>query len=72
MTALQNKIVEIGRKDGVEDALIKGTALSVAYYGVENEVEEYMEAHPDATVVEIHTLPWSPEPPSGRQRFWRF
>ena len=39
MTALQNKIVEIGRKDGVEDALIKGTALSVAYYGVENEVE---------------------------------
>ena len=53
MTALQNKIVEIGRKDGVEDALIKGTALSVAYYGVANEVEEYMEAHPDATVVEI-------------------
>lgn len=53
MIDVYSQIVEIGKRDGTEEALVSCTALAAGYYGVENDVQEYIEEHPDATVEEI-------------------
>lgn len=51
--SLKEKIVEMGRTEGAEEALTMCAALSVGYYGVEEEVSHYLTTNPGTTIDDL-------------------
>lgn len=53
LTALEKKVVEVGKRDSAEKDLIICDVLAIGEYDLEEAVQNYLNDHPNATFAEL-------------------
>lgn len=53
LTEVEKRVYEIGHRDNEDRDTIIGAVLAISYDGIESEVTQYLDQHPDATLQEL-------------------
>lgn len=53
LSELDKRVIGIGKRDSAEDGLVICAVLALSEYELEEDVQEYLEQHPDTTFEEL-------------------